>query len=113
VHLESIIGICLLPFVIFILVVYIVFRLQRGRQTHPRKKRFGFYPSSIALGNALLMLQTLTQPSVGHVIEQQMDEKSEDDDSGDPNDPLEHLHRQAERIRRGDPADRLTTWLRR
>lgn len=80
---------------------------QAGR----RYERFGWFPGGAALGNALLQLQVFTQPHVKHVIVQMSDEEAAEEESGDPDDPVDpmvHLHRQAARIRRGEEIDRIT-----
>jgi hypothetical protein len=63
------------------------------------------------LGNALHQLQTIAEPQIQYVIEEKLDEESEDDDSCGADDPVRHLHRQAQKIRRGLPIDRLTTLI--
>jgi hypothetical protein len=68
--------------------------------------RFGWYPTSAGLGNALQALQAITQPRVQHVIEEMVDEDTDDD-------PVEHLHWQARRLRRGRLAGPIKVRLRR
>jgi len=75
----------------------------------PRKHRFGWYPTNLSM--AFLTLQIIAEPKIGHIIEQHLVQHDEDDDSGDPNAPLAHLHRQAKLIRQGIPIDRLTARL--
>lgn len=87
---------------------YFAQRWRLRRILRKRKQRFGFYPNSAALGNALQALQTLVQPSIANVLEEELDEHADEDDSGDDKNPFAHLHRQAARIRKGDPPDHLT-----
>jgi hypothetical protein len=60
---------------------------------------------------ALLTLQIIAEPKIGHIIEQHLVQHDEEDDSGAPDDPIAHLHRQARQIQRGNPPDRLTARL--
>ncbi|QEE27346.1 hypothetical protein FTW19_04550 [Terriglobus albidus] len=76
------------------------------------KSRWGFYPSTAAVGNALQELQTMAQPQVQYVLEEKLDEPAEDDDEAGPDDPTAHLRKQAKRIRRGERIERLTVRLR-
>jgi|UPI00047DE45B hypothetical protein len=71
----------------------------------------GFYPRGAALGNALHQLQAIAEPQTKYVIEEKLDEEGEEDYDGGPDDPVRHLHRQAKKIRRGEPLERLTTFL--
>jgi hypothetical protein len=83
----------------------VLFWVQRmGRR---RGKRFGFYPSSAALGNALQALQVFTRPSIQHVIEEKLAEEAQDDDAGEEELMLRELERQLRRIRRGEEVGRL------
>ena len=63
------------------------------------------------LGNALHHLQTIAQPQMQHVMEEKLEEDLEDEEAGGPDDPVRHLHRQAAKIRRGEPVERITTYL--
>jgi len=85
---------------------------RRVRLSKPkRKRRWRFFPNRAAAGNALLALQVLVHPQIAHVLEEKLDDPADEDDSGGDEDPVAHLHRQAARIRRGDPPDRLTARL--
>lgn len=85
---------------------------RRLRLSQPnRKRRWRFFPNRAAAGNALLALQILLHPQIAHVLEEKLDDHAEEDDSGDDEEPVAHLHRQAARIRRGDPPDCLTARL--
>lgn len=92
----------------FACVVAMIFVLQRLRW---RICRRGFRPRGAALGNALHQLQMLAEPQIRYVVEEKEDEESEDDECGGPDDPVRHLHRQARKIRRGEPLEGLTTYL--
>ena len=88
--------------------VSFVFVYQRWRW---RRTGRGFRPSTAMLGNALHHLQTIAQPQMQHVIEEKLEEDLEDEEAGGPDDPVRHLHRQAAKIRRGEPVERITTYL--
>jgi hypothetical protein len=90
-----------------------VFLYQRWRWQRRRRKGkpAGFYPRGAALGNALQQLQSIAEPQNKYVIEEKLKEEVDEDGEGGPDDPTEHLHRQARRIRRGDMLERLTTFL--
>ncbi|MBW4037483.1 MAG: hypothetical protein HIU91_01170 [Acidobacteria bacterium] len=101
-------------FWLFSAVIAAIFFYKRWRWRHNKRKgkrHLGFYPNTAALGNALQVLQSLTAPSIEYTLEQKLDEPAEDEDSGGPDDPTAHLHRQANRIRRGNPPDRMTARL--
>jgi len=72
------------------------------------KSRFGFYPSSAAAGNALQTMQALAQPRTELMVEEKLKEPAEDDEESGGDDPLGHLHRQAQAIREGQRPERLT-----
>jgi hypothetical protein len=78
----------------------------------PAKRRFGWYPTNIRM--ALLSMQVIAEPKIGHTIEKHfvLHDEEEEEGSGDPNDPHAHLHGQARKLQRGIPLDRLTTYLR-
>jgi len=81
----------------------------------PARGEAGFRPSSSSLGNALQTLQVYVQPRAQHVLQERLEEDTEEDLDGDPDhpvDPVLHLKRQAERIRRGEEVERITTFLR-
>jgi len=67
--------------------------------------------SIISVGNALLRLQVFYQPSIVHVLEAEEDEDVDEDDSGEPETPLAHFHRQLRRIRRGEAVETLVLRL--
>jgi hypothetical protein len=77
----------------------------------PRKRRFGWYPTNLRM--AILSMQVIAEPKIGHTIEKHFVEhdEEEDEDSGDNIDPRAHFHRQTKKIQRGIFVDRLTTRL--
>jgi hypothetical protein len=84
----------------------------RWRRNKARGKRhLGFYPNAATLGNALQILQALSEPHTEQILEQKLAEPAEDEDSGGPDDPTAHLHRQAQQIREGTPPERITALL--
>jgi len=87
--------------------------LQRARWQwrNRNNKNRGRYRGGAALGNALQVLQAITQPHVKHVIEARLDETTDEDDDGAPKDPTAHLLRQAKRIRKGEDIGQLTALL--
>jgi len=103
--LDQILALGLCGFMCFVSVVFVY---QRWRWKRTRR---GFRPSTAMLGNALHQLQTIAQPQMQHVIEEKLDEDLEDEESGGPDDPVRHLHRQAAKIRRGEPVERITAYL--
>ena len=99
-------------FTAFFMCAFFYQRLRYRRNKRRGKSRWGFYPSSASLGNALQELQTIAQPQVQYVLEEKLDEPAEDDDEAGPDDPTAHLRKQTARIRRGERIDRLTVRLR-
>jgi hypothetical protein len=81
-------------------------RVRRG------KKRFGFYPTTYALGLAFQMIQTFYAPNMEYTIAEKIKEEAEEDDDGGSDDPAKHLERQLKRIRRGERLDTLTARMR-
>lgn len=103
-------GLYELTAVFLCLFFYQRFRYRRNKRRG--KSKWGFYPSTAAVGNALQELQTMAQPQMQYVLEEKLDEPAEDDDEAGPDDPTAHLRKQAARIRRGERIDRLTVRLR-
>lgn len=66
------------------------------------KSKLGFYPSGTSIGNALQVLQAIAEPQVQHVIEERLEEPTDEDDETGPKNPTAHLMRQARRIRKGE-----------
>lgn len=103
-----------LGFWLFAALIAIVFFWKRWRYRRNKargKRRLGYYPNAATLGNALQVLQILTAPHTEYVLEQKLAEPAEDEDSGGPDDPTAHLHRQARRIREGRPPEPMTALL--
>jgi len=96
-----------LAFFIFAIIAFFYQRIRYKQRLRRGKRRLGFYPSAAAMGNALQSLQSIAEPTVALILEEKLAEPAE---SGD-DDPLAHLHRQAARIRKGDPPNRLTARL--
>jgi hypothetical protein len=94
----------------FVCLFSIVFAWQRLRW---RRTGRGFRPSGAALGNALQQLQTIAEPQTQYVIEEKEEDEVDDEDTGGPDDPVRHLHRQAAKIRLGDKVENLTALFRR
>lgn len=91
----------------------VIFLYRRWRWRRRRRKGHvaGFYPRGAALGNALHQLQAIAEPQAKYVIEEKLKEEVDEDGESGPDDPTEHLHRQARRIRRGERLNSLTTFL--
>jgi len=103
-----------LCFWLFAFCIALTFFWKRWRWRRNRargKRRLGFYPSAATLGNALQILQCLTQPHTEQILEQKLAEPAEDDESGGPDDPTAHLLHQARKIREGTPPERITALL--
>jgi hypothetical protein len=91
-----------------------VFYVKRALWVSRNRAKGGsrkLYRGGAALGNALQELQVFVQPRAEHVIQERLEEVVDEDDSGEPKDPAEHLMRQARRIRNGEQVERLTTLL--
>ena len=95
-------------FVIFIGFAFFYQRFRWRRRKAKGKGNWGFYPGAASLGNALHQLSAIAEPQAQHAITEILQEESEDDEEGAPKDPVAHLHRQAQKIRRGEEVDRLT-----
>jgi len=67
--------------------------------------------SAASLAIAFQQLQIFYRPSMTHVFKVERKEEAEDDDSGEPDSPAAHLHRQLRRIRGGEPLDALVLRL--
>lgn len=86
--------------------------LWKRRKGHS-KRRFGLFLPTAALGCAFLPLAVMYRPSLALLAKAQIQqmEDVDEDDNGDPENPAKHLRRQLRRIRRGEPAERLTLQL--
>jgi hypothetical protein len=111
VTLDQILVLGLYGFVCFVGVVFVYQRLRWRYRRRRGKLRLGFYPEGAALGNALQQLQIIAEPQTRHVVQEMLEEETEDDEAGGPDDPVRHLHRQAARIRRSEKVERLTALL--
>jgi hypothetical protein len=109
--INSGIALCFWLFASFVALVFFWKRWHWRHNKSRGKRHLGYYPNAAALGNALQILQALTQPHVEHILEQKLAEPTDDEDSGGPDLPTSHLHRQAQQIRRGTPPDRMTAHL--
>jgi hypothetical protein len=88
------------------------FQIQQtifGRNPSLARRRFGLFIPSAALGFAFLTVPMMYRPNLALVVKAQIrqQEDADDDDNGDPDTPIRHLHRQLRRIRRGKPVNRL------
>ena len=82
-------------------------RKRKRGEISPRTRLTG-----VALGNALQVLEEIVHPHVRHVLQERLKEQENEDESGSPVDPAEHLLRQARRIQRGEPVECITTFWR-
>ena len=71
--------------------------------------KWGYFPIAAAI--AFQQLNAMVYPHEEHVMQAMYDESTEEDDEGAPKDPVAHLLRQAEKIRRGQQIDRLKVML--
>jgi hypothetical protein len=88
----------------FITLTYFQASQRRGR--HSGKSLWGFHRGSA--GNALHQLRAYVHPHVKHAIVQIQNQEVIEDNSVDCQDAVAHLHRQAVRIKQGEPLDRIT-----
>jgi hypothetical protein len=82
-----------------------IFWLQRARwRKHNRtgKKRRGFYPSTMMLGNAFQTLQLFAQPEVRYVLREKEAGDTDEAGDGDLDDEEIYFKRQLRRIRNGE-----------
>jgi hypothetical protein len=86
-------------------------RRAQWRWRNRGKKNPGRYRGGAALGNALQNMQAFVQPRAEHMIVEMLKEPADEDDEAAPKDPRAHLLRQARRIQRGEPVERLTARL--
>jgi hypothetical protein len=90
--------------------IFVQRALWRWRKRTGQSK-LGFYPTGASVGNALQVLQAIAKPQARYVIEEKLEEQTEEDDDAGPKDPTAHLMRQARRIRNGEKVERLTALL--
>jgi|GEM_PF-2380063 len=110
---SSIIAQFLTLFFVFCICIFYLRRFLWRRRKRLGRKHLGFFPQALLLGNALQTLQLIAQPHTRHVLAETLKEEVDEDESGGPEDPTKHFHRQIKRIRRGEEVDRLTVLLRR
>jgi hypothetical protein len=91
-------------------IVFVQRTLWRWRKKRG-KSRWGFFPTGASMGNALQVLQAIAEPQIQHVIEERLEELTDEDDEAGPKDPTAHLMRQARKIRNGEKVEQLTTIL--
>ena len=93
--------------------LYIYWRRLRERRSRngkqPAQSSHACAPSAAALGAAFLFLSMAYRPDHAFIAKAQIQqqEDADDDDDGSPETPVNHLHRQLRRIRRGETVDRL------
>lgn len=107
----SIVAILATP-VTWLLLAAAAFAVSRFRRKHALPRNHRGQVRARRGGEAALALQFLGQiyrPSLAHVAKAQIQqqEDTDEDDNGDPETPLKHLHRQLRRIRRGEHVERL------
>jgi hypothetical protein len=75
----------------------------------PQKPARAGIPSEAGLAAAFQLLSLAYRPNHAFVAKAQIQqqEDTDEDDNGDPETPLKHLHRQLRRIRRGEHVERL------
>ena len=86
-------------------------RLSHRTKPKTKRRRFRRYGAKLVVLGFLGFQLGYFDPKIGYVIEESLSEPAEDEDSGGPEDPLAHLHRQAKQIRKGTPPERITTYL--
>ena len=104
---EQLYAIFLMAFFAFVAVSFLFQRLRYRIRKLLGKAHLGFYPTAASFGNALQALQIFVEPNVQQIIEEKLDEATDDDDEAGPDDPTAHLNRQLRKIRRGEPVDDL------
>ena len=84
-------------------------RLSRRRgEISQRTRRTG-----VTIGNTLQLLEEFVNPHTKHVLQERLKEQEDQDEGVESSDPTEHLLRQARRIQRGEPVERVTAlWQR-
>lgn len=93
-------------FLAFLSLIAFLFFFQRARYRRKKRKNkgyIGFYPSTAVLTIALQSLQIIAQPDIQAALYEKLEEASEDDENGDPDDPTARLNRQLKRIATENP----------
>jgi hypothetical protein len=70
--------------------VAIVFALLFRRRLRQWMAKHGFRRTDVSAGNALLAAQSFMGPRVEYVLRARQEERTEEDDTGDPPDPENH-----------------------
>jgi hypothetical protein len=96
--------------IVLILAYYYLLRLVVMRLS-PQRRRRVFCPSAFALGMAFQFMQVYHRPSMVYVLEAKKEQQAEEEESGDPDTPLRHFHRQLRRIRQGELPELLVLRL--
>jgi hypothetical protein len=102
-------GLVLGPYLIAFVLLCVFYIRRAIWRTNKRqgKKRLGFYPTTFALGLAFQMVQIVYEHGPRHLIVEKLKEQAEEDDEGDPENPIKLLDKQLRRIRRGEEVDTL------
>ncbi len=104
---EQLYAIFLMAFFAFVVVSFLFQRLRYRIRKLLGKAHLGFYPTAASMGNALQALQVFIEPNVQQIVEEKLDEDTDEDDEAGPDDPTVHLNRQLRKIRRDEPVDDL------
>jgi hypothetical protein len=104
---EQMYACSLLAFFALVVLTFFFQRLRCRIRKLLGKAHLGFYPTAASFGNALQALQVFVEPNVQQIVEEKLDETTDEDDEGAPDDPTAHLNRQLRKIRRGEPVDDL------
>ena len=87
-------------------------RRKRSLRPGPARRRAGFLTGAAA-GAVFLIMSELYRPGLAFLVTSKIrqQEDADEDDTGDPETPTRHLHRQLRRIRRGERLEALTLRL--
>ena len=95
---------------LIVAMVYVSWTRRRKRKPSGRHQaaRAGI-ASDVGIAAAFQLLSLAYRPNHAFVAKAQIQqqEDTDEDDNGDPETPIRHLHRQLRRIRRGEQVDRL------
>jgi hypothetical protein len=98
--------------VLWLLIASLASMCRRGKTRRPR--RYGLMRgAALDVGAAFLFLAVAYRPSHAFLVQAQIRqmEKVDEDSQGGPDSPLRHFHRQLQKIRNGEPLERLLWWL--
>jgi len=70
--------------------IAIVFAVLFRRRLRQWLAKHGVRHTGVSAGNAFLAIQSIAQPRVEYAIRAQQEERTEEDDAGDPPDPENH-----------------------